>query len=294
MVVMTTNTKTWRIIDMIKWATSYLGERNFIRPRRDIEWLLQDVLQCSRVDLYLRFDEPLSRSQLDTLRMLVKRRITNEPVQYIIGKTDFYGLEFVINNSVLIPRPETERLVDVALHTLSTMAQPTILDIGTGSGCIAIALAHEIPEAQITAVDISDEILALAKTNAQNHSIENVSLIKMDFLHQASENRFDMIVCNPPYVPLAEMNSIMPDVRHFEPEISLTDGKDGLTFYRRLAEIGPTIVNHGGWMIMEVGLEDHPEKAKGIFSRHPFGDIELIPDYNGDPRVLKVKVTNND
>ncbi|NIA18764.1 MAG: peptide chain release factor N(5)-glutamine methyltransferase [Simkaniaceae bacterium] len=291
---MSTHSQTWRIIDMLKWAETYFGDRDFPHPRRDIEWLLQDLLNCSRIDLYLRFDEPLDRSQLDTLRSWVKRRTKNEPIQYITGKTEFYGLEIEVNESVLIPRPETERLVDVAIHTIGQNGNPKILDVGTGSGCIAIALAHEITQAQITAVDIHEEALTLAQSNSRRHALNNIEFRQMDFLKDTPDGKYDMIVCNPPYVPEIEMESLMPDVRDYEPRISLTDGTDGLTFYHRLAQVGTDLLKHHGWLIMEVGLEEHPEKAKAIFQHSPYDSPDLISDYNGDPRVLKVRFSQND
>ena len=272
---------------------SYFGDRGFLHPRRDIELLLQDLLNCSRIDLYLRFDEPLDRSQLDTLRSWVTRRTKNEPIQYITGKTEFYGLEIEVNESVLIPRPETERLVDVAIHTIGQNGTSKILDVGTGSGCIAIALAHEIPQAQITAVDINEDTLALAKSNSRRHRLNNIEFRQMDFLKDIPGEKYDMIVCNPPYVPEVEMEALMPDVRDYEPRISLTDNADGLTFYHRLAQVGPDLLEHHGWLIMEVGLEEHPEKAKAIFQNSPYDKPDLITDYNGDPRVLKVRLQND-
>ncbi len=281
-------TKTWRIIDLIKWSESYFSEKGFSHPRRDIERLLQDLLNCSRVDLYLRFDEPLDKNQLAQLRGWVKRRSTNEPVQYITGKTEFYGLDFIVNKHVLIPRPETERLVDVAIHLVEKQEELSILDIGTGSGCIALALAHEIPQARITAIDIDDDVLSLAEKNAANLGLKNIQFKKIDILSESPQSMFDMIVCNPPYVPQIEMNSLMEDVLNFEPHFSLTDFSDGLTFYRRLSEIGTQIITPGGWMILEVGLGEHPEKAKQLFPHESYPHVELISDYNGDPRVLKI------
>lgn len=291
---MSTHSQTWRIIDMLKWAETYFGDRNFPHPRRDIEWLLQDLLNCSRIDLYLRFDEPLDRSQLDILRLWVKRRTKNEPLQYITGKTEFYGLAIEVNNSVLIPRPETERLVDVAIHTIGQNGTPKILDVGTGSGCIAIALAHEIPQAQITAVDIHEGALTLAQLNSRRHALNNIEFRQMDFLKNIPGEKYDMIVSNPPYVPEIEMEALMPDVRDYEPRISLTDSADGLTFYHRLAQVGPDLLKHHGWLIMEIGLEEHPEKAKAIFQHSPYDSLDIISDYNGNPRVLKVRFSQND
>ncbi|MFQ6604811.1 MAG: peptide chain release factor N(5)-glutamine methyltransferase [Fidelibacterota bacterium] len=280
----------WRVIDIIKWAESYFAEKGFSHPRREIEWLLQDLLHCQRMDIYLRFDEPLSQSQLSTLRSWIKRRLNREPLQYITGKTEFYGLPFHITPAVLIPRPETERLVDVAIHTLIGIPDPKILDIGTGTGCLALALAHEIKSSRVMATDISEDVLTLAERNRKELGLENVELIQSDILTEIPGEGFDAVICNPPYVPAIEMDSLMPDVQDFEPVTALTDGADGLTFYSRLAEIGSTLVRPGGWLLLEVGLGQHPERAKACFASSADFLTELIPDYNGDPRVLKVQV----
>lgn len=282
-------TKTWRIIDMIKWAENYFAERGFSNPRREIEWLLQDALNCSTLDLYLRFDEPLEKAQLDTIRTGIKRRLKLEPIQYILGKTEFYGLPIKVNSNVLIPRPETERVIDVALHTL-TVKNPRILDIGTGSGCIAIALAHELPEAEVVGLDVDKRALDLARENARALGLTNLRFEQMNILSENPGTGFDMVVSNPPYVSAGELESLMADVRDYEPHIALTDNADGLVFYRRFVEVIPGCLKPGGWMIVEVGLEEHPCRAMSLFQSAPFRNAELIPDYNGDARVLKVQL----
>ena len=150
---------TWRVIDLIHWAESYLREKKFENPRLEIEWLLCALLDCNRLNVYLRFEEPLSQTQLTTLRSWVKRRLTKEPLQYITGSCDFYGRQFLINSKVLIPRPETERLVDIAIEKMKGIDSPTIIDVGTGSGCIATTLGLEIPSSEIMGVDISLDAL---------------------------------------------------------------------------------------------------------------------------------------
>jgi release factor glutamine methyltransferase len=146
---------TWRVIDLIHWAESYLKEKKFDNPRAEIEWLLCALLDCNRLNVYLRFEEPLSQSQLTTLRSWVKRRLKNEPLQYITGSCDFYGRQFLINSQVLIPRPETERLIDIAIEKMKGIDSPTILDVGTGSGCIATTLGLEIPASKVLGLDVS-------------------------------------------------------------------------------------------------------------------------------------------
>ena len=282
--------KTWRVIDLINWAESYFKEKGFENPRSEIEWLLRAVLKCNRMDVYLRFEEPLSQSQLATLRSWVKRRLEREPLQYITGFCDFYGREFFVNKHVLIPRPETERLIDTVLENLKGIDSPSILDVGTGSGCIATTLGLEIPSSTILGVDVSSDVLQVANENKENLGAENVSFEEMNILKQLPEGQFDLLVSNPPYVPEGEMDGLMKDVKDFEPTNALTDENDGLTFYHRLAQVGNDLVKTGGWIILEVGLGDHPNNVKDIFMESGYSDTELIKDYNGDDRVLVVSL----
>ena len=282
--------KTWRVIDLINWAESYFKEKGFENPRSEIEWLLRAVLKCNRMDVYLRFEEPLSQSQLATLRSWVKRRLEREPLQYITGFCDFYGREFSVNEHVLIPRPETERLIDTALEKVKGLDSPSILDIGAGSGCIATTLGLEILGSTVLGIDVSEDAIGIANKNKEKLEAENVSFQKMNILEQRPEGEFDVLVSNPPYIPKGEMDGLMKDVKDFEPTVALTDQKDGLIFYERFAEVGKEVVKSSGWIILEVGLEDHPSAVKKIFSEAGFPDSELIKDYNGDDRVLVIKI----
>jgi len=282
--------KVWRIIDLINWAESYFKEKGFENPRGEIEWLLRAVLDCSRMDVYLRFEEPLSHQQLETLRSYVKRRLEKEPLQYITGSCNFYGRDFLVNEHVLIPRPETERLIDIALEKLRNINAPTILDVGTGSGCIAITLGLELPESKVLGMDVSKEALTVSNQNKENNSAENVSFQQSNFLSEIPNGEFDYGVSNPPYIPKNEMGGLMKDVKDFEPTVALTDEKDGLTFYKRFADVGKSLVNKGGFMILEVGQGDHPNKAKSVFDEAGYKQTELIKDFNGDDRVLIVPV----
>ncbi len=282
--------KTWRIIDLINWTESYFKEKGFENPRSEIEWLLRSVLDCSRMDVYLRFEEPLSKTQLATLRAMVKRRLEREPLQYITGSCDFYGREFSVNKHVLIPRPETERLIDTALDKLRGIDSPNILDIGTGSGCIATTLGLEIPNSTILGIDISADALGIANKNKENLNAENVFFEEMNILKQVPERQFDLLVSNPPYIPKGEMEGLMKDVQAFEPFVALTDQKDGLTFYKRFAEIGKDLVKSEGLMILEVGLGEHPNAVKNIFIESGYPNTELLKDYNDDDRVLLISI----
>ena len=281
---------TWRVIDLIHWAETYLKEKEFDNPRAEIEWLLCALLDCNRLNVYLRFEEPLSQSQLTILRNWVKRRLQNEPLQYITGSCDFYGRQFLINSKVLIPRPETERLVDIAIEKINGINSPSILDVGTGSGCIATTLGLEIPDSKVMGVDISLDALEVANENKAKLCSENVLFIEMDILNTLPEKLFDLLISNPPYIPKNEMENLMKDVKDFEPVIALEDENNGFTFYKRFAEIGRTLVKPGAWFVLEVGMGDHPSMVQSIFSNSGYLNVELIKDYNGDNRVLVVQV----
>lgn len=284
--------KTWLVIDIIHWAETYFKKKGFDNPRSEIEWLLRSLLQCKRMDVYLRFEEPLSNSQLSILRGWVQRRIAHEPLQYITGSTEFYGREFDVSPAVLIPRPETEKLVEIALDKIPQTTEMTVLDIGTGSGCIGLSLAAERPNAHVVGVDISDDVLDVAKKNSLKHNVKNIRFQICDILNDSPSFPLDIIVCNPPYIPKAEMESLMPDVKNFEPKNALTDDLDGLTFYKRLAEKAPEWINNKGWMILEVGLNDHPENVKALFNCDYVESLEIIQDYNGDDRIMVIKISS--
>ena len=218
--------KSWRVIDLIQWAESFFKKRSFDKPRAEIEWLLCSLLKCNRLDLYLRYDEPLSQSQLDTLRTWVKRRLKNEPLQYISGSCDFYGREFFVTPDVLIPRPETERLIDVALEKISSVKSPKILDIGTGSGCIAITMAKERPDSLVIGLDNCYNAIAVAQKNSNHLNVLNNSFLEMDILNSSPQGMFDLVISNPPYISKKELSGLMKDVIDFEPKTALTDYTD--------------------------------------------------------------------
>jgi len=284
-----TGKKTWLVIDLINWAESYFKEKGLENPRREIEWLLRSVLNCNRMEVYLRFEEPLSSEQLNTLRSFVKRRLKREPLQYITGSCSFYGREYLVNEHVFIPRPETERLIDIALEKTKNIPAPSVMDVGTGTGCIAITLGIEIQNSNVRGIDISREALKMAKINSKYLNTENICFQEMDFLLETDFDPVDLIISNPPYITAYEYSSIMPEVRDFEPSIALTDGKDGLIFYKKFAELGPSIVKPFGWMILEVGFGEHPRKVESIFRNHGCYSLKTIKDYNGADRVLVIQ-----
>ena len=284
--------KVWRVIDLIHWSESYFKDKAFSNPRSEIEWLLCSLLKCGRLDLYMRFEEPLSKGQLSTLRSWVKRRLKQEPLQYITGSCDFYGREFLVNSKVLIPRPETERLIEESIRSLQNIQNPKILDIGTGSGCIGITMAKERKDSLVVGLDRSEESLRVAKKNSTYLNAKNISFIQMDILNEYPKDRFDLIVSNPPYVPKNDMFGLMKDVRDFEPDIALTDFSDGLTFYKRFVNILGNITKESSTIVLEVGLGDHPDNVLSILKESGYSDIRITNDYNGDRRVFSLDITS--
>jgi release factor glutamine methyltransferase len=190
---------------------------------------------------------------------------------------------------VLIPRPETERLIDEAIKSIKHVRSPNIFDIGTGSGCIAITLAKEIENSNVIGIDKSIMSLQVAKKNSAELNVENVTFFEMDILNQYPKEKFDLVISNPPYVPKKEIPSLMKDVKDFEPEIALTDFDDGLTFYKRISKIIPNILKDDSSCILELGLGNHPEKVLSIFKESGYSNMEIFDDYNGDNRVLSIK-----
>ena len=281
--------KTWRIIEIIKWGEEYFKIKGFENPKQEIEWLLCDLLQLKRIDLYLKFEDIINKSKLKKLKSWIKRRIQREPLQYITGKVEFYGLKFISTPQALIPRPETERLVDITLNSLKKIPEPKILEIGTGSGCVSIAVSNKKPRANILSLDISKNALELAEINAKSNNCKNINFLEMDFLNEIPDGRFDILISNPPYIPQKEIENIMPEVKNYEPRIALTDFEEGLNFYYRIAKVGRTLIPNG-IIILEVGLGNHPQKVFSLFKEAGFDQLELIKDYNNNERILKINI----
>lgn len=281
--------KTWRIIEIIKWGEEYFKLKGFENPKQEIEWLLCDLLQLKRIDLYLKFEDIINKSKLKKLKSWIKRRIEREPLQYITGKVEFYGLKFISTPQALIPRPETERLVDITLNSLKKIPEPKILEIGTGSGCVSIAVSNKKPRANILSLDISKNALELAEINAKSNNCKNINFLEMDFLNEIPDGRFDILISNPPYIPQKEIENIMPEVKNYEPRIALTDFEEGLNFYFRIAKVGRTLIPNG-IIILEVGLGNHPQKVFSLFKEAGFDQLELIKDYNNNERILKINI----
>lgn len=232
--------KQWKILELLKTTEELFKSRSVSNPRLNAEMLLAGALNTERIKLYIDFEKPLTDAELEDFRTKVKRRLNNEPVQYILGRAHFYGLEFIVNPAVLIPRPETELLVEKTIEYINQkeIARAKILEIGTGSGCISVSVASST-ECCIDAIDISaDAISTSIENSAINNTAGKINFRVSDFL---SENidfcNYDVILSNPPYIPAKEIPELEPQVRDFEPEYALTDNADGLEFYRHIFEL---------------------------------------------------------
>ncbi len=281
--------KVWRIIDLINWGEKYLKEKSIENSKIEIELFLQHLLKCKRIDLYLQFETIVKPESLAILRKWITRRINNEPIQYILGSSEFYGRSFIVNKNVLIPRPETEILIDISIEELKNVNNPLILDVGTGSGCIAITIALEIPSSTIIAIDIDERAISVAKNNREKHEVKNIEFVVTDIFHEKINKKADMLISNPPYIAKEKVSGLMREVKDYEPLIALTDNNDGLKFYRRFAEIMSSILKDNGMAIMEVGIEDHPDRVEEIFREYGFNDIRTELDLNKDKRALVIK-----
>lgn len=277
------------VLEVIQRSSDFLARKGVESPRLHIELLLAHVLQMPRMKLYLNFDRVLEVAELDTLRALVKRRAEREPLQHIVGSTSFCGLEMTVNRDVLVPRPETELLAEFAWKFLATLAPnpATVLDFGTGSGCLAIAIANHAPTAVVHALDVSPAALVVARQNAARHGVtERISFHEGDGLAAVPGGlTFHLIVSNPPYIPSAEIETLEPEVRDHDPRLALDGGADGLNFYRRLAEQAPGALRPGGRLMMEFG-DGQEEKLPALFAA-PTWQIEAVEkDYSTRPRIL--------
>ena len=278
--------KIWTTIDLIKWGEDYFISKGISNAKLEVEWFLCHILICQRIDLYVQFEQPLMKDELAQFKEMVRRRIEGEPFQHILGKADFYGRDFIVNKHVLIPRPETEMIIELLKKR---DAVESILEIGTGSGCIATTISLENLSTSIIATDISKEALSIAKENSQKFSVENTDFKIHDFLNTDINSTFDVVVSNPPYIGFDEMSGLQKEVQDYDPKIALTDNDDGLSFYRRFAELGTSLLNENGYMLLEFGGAHQVVAISKIFESHQF-NVKFHNDLQGDPRIVEVNL----
>jgi release factor glutamine methyltransferase len=281
----------WTIQALLGWTTDFLRSKGVEAARLEAQVLLAHVLDCPRIELVARFPEQPTDEQRVRFRELIKRRVDGWPVAYLVGRREFYLLPFEVSPAVLIPRPETETLVLEALRLLKPLAAPAVLDLGTGSGCIAVSVAHQKRDARVTATDVSPDALDVARRNAEAHGVAGrVAFAQGDlFAAVPAGSLFDVVVSNPPYVTPAELAGLSPDVREHEPRLALDGGPDGLAFYRRIAAgVGP-LLKPGGWLAVEIGATQEDAVRTLLADRPELEAGPTLKDGAGRPRVATAR-----
>jgi release factor glutamine methyltransferase len=281
----------WTIGGLLDWTARYLAQKGAESPRLDTEVLLAHALNCRRIELYTRFEEQASAEARDRFRDLVRRRLEGCPVAYLVGRKEFYGLEFAVSPAVLIPRPDSEFVVMEYLRLARGMSAPRVLDIGTGSGNLAVTIAHEHASAEVTAVDLSSEALAVAATNAARHGVAGrVRFLAGDLFDPLSGgDRFDFVVSNPPYIAHEEIPRLPAGVRDYEPHLALDGGPGGYEVFDRLAAAAGQHLKAGGYLVVEIGAPQEQRARQRITSFAAYHLAPTIYDHSGHARVLQAR-----
>ncbi|MCX5647168.1 MAG: peptide chain release factor N(5)-glutamine methyltransferase [Phycisphaerae bacterium] len=280
----------WSIQKLLTWVTEYLTQKGVDSPRLSAELLLSHVLGLKRIELYTQYNKIVVQEQLDRLRDLVKRAGLHEPVVYLVGRTEFYSIEFEVTPDCLIPRPETELLVQRSIEFLRKRTGPQLVcDLCTGCGIIAVAVAKNVPDARVLATDISEPALAAAAKNVEKHKLqERIELRKGDLFEPLVPqlDQFDLIACNPPYVSTAEYEALEKNVKDYEPRIALYAGEDGLDLYRKIVEKVSHFLKPDGSLLLEIGYTQGPAVQGLLEQAGTFAQIRIDKDLQGHDRVV--------
>jgi len=272
-------------------AAEKLAEAGIAEPRREASSLLAFVLDKDAAFLIAHSDDQLSANQKMLFDSCVRRRAKHEPFQYIVGRQEFYGLEFEVRPGVLIPRPETEVLVEQAIKNLSSPENPRFCEIGVGSGCISVSILHEVASATAIGIDISDAALVVAGRNAERHGVaERLTLSRSD-VFSAISDEFDLIVSNPPYIPAGDIQTLQEEVRDHEPRTALDGGETGLDIIEQIVNESPKFLRSRGGLLLEIGL-GQAESVRGLFDRSKWDEPEFFADLQGILRTVKASRRN--
>lgn len=283
-------TPIWTIRNLISWTIPWFDNHGVQSSRLDAELLLAHALDCRRLDLYLNPDKPVTEAERTRFKSLIRRRAAREPVAYIISEKEFYGRIFHVDRRVLIPRPETEALIETALKYASDRSVPHIVDLGTGSGCIAVTLALEIPDTHLLAVDQSRDAIAVAIENSTRHDVADRILFREGNWFEpltdlAAPKTIDLVVSNPPYIRHDELQKLQPEITRYEPRLALDGGSDGLQPYLQIASGAKYWLKSGGCLILEIG-HDQGDAVRQILANTEFGTISIFKDLAGLDRVI--------
>jgi len=275
----------WTTLGVLDWTTQRFSDAGIAGARLEAQILLAHVLGCTRTQLYTGFDKPLGEAELASYRGLIKRRLAGEPVSYLVGETEFWGLAFHVDASVLVPRPDTETVIEVArVARPDRAAACRILDLCTGSGAIAVSLAKEYPAARVVATEISAAAVAIARRNAERNAVaERVDVRAGDLFAPVAGEVFELIVSNPPYIASAVIPTLSAEVRR-EPVVALDGGRDGLVFYDRICGAARAHLAPGGVLLVEHGY-DQADAVRARFAAAGFTGIALVHDLGKNPRV---------
>ena len=289
----------WTIIKLLEWTTSYFKSHDIDSPRSTAEILLAHVLKLKRIDLYLQYDKPLSIDELSKFKVLIKRRIEREPVAYIVGVKEFWSMDFVVTKDVLIPRPETECLVEAALALLpqgndsdSNQSPKSILELGTGSGAVILAIASMRPKPVYFASDRSVKAIRLARQNSKRHGLDTaVNFFCGDWFTPLNrqKKRFDMIISNPPYIPTQVIGRLMPEIYKYEPISALDGDKNGLFCLRHIINTAHGYLNPEGSLLLEIGHDQKNDVQSLIDQCGSYEQVVFTKDYGGYDRVVRMK-----
>ena len=276
------------VLEVIKLSTEYLQKKGVESPRANAEILLAEILKCKRLELYLAFDKPLAENEVQVYREAIRKRGLRIPLQYIVGNIEFYGLKLIVNENVLIPRPETELLVEKIINDSDKSTNLKILDIGVGSGNISLSISKNLPNSKVVAIDISKTALDVANQNAEINSLQDrIEFRLFDIMNDNlnSLGKFDLIVSNPPYVSENDYESLEPELKNHEPKIALTDNSNGISFYKHIVEASDQLLKKPGKIYFELGI-DQSAQVQEYFKQNNFTNIKITKDYSGIERII--------
>ena len=277
------------IENCLKLATEKLTTAGVAQPSREAASLLIHAVGRDRTFLVAHPEYELTTAEQQTFDSHIERRQSREPFQHITGFQEFYGLSFFVSPDVLIPRPETELLVETAIDLLSKIEKPKFCEIGVGSGCISVSILHELPSTNAIALDISQKALDIARINAVNNCVDDrIELLLSDVFDNVGANKFDAVFSNPPYIPVADFARLQPEVREFDPRIALTDGEDGLSIIRRIVYSAPQYLNSGSYLLLEIGI-GQADNVRKMFRNDVWESVEIMSDLQGIPRTVKAR-----
>ena len=278
------------VAETLMKAAEILRASGLAEPRREAASLLAFALRKDRTFLITRDKYELSPAEEEKFQAVLERRAAREPLQYITGRQEFYGLDFVVSPDVLIPRPETEMIVENALEILKSRSAARFCEVGTGSGCISIAILYHAQGAAAVGLDISERALEVTRKNAEAHRVSDRFDLKVsDVFEILGDEKFDLIVSNPPYIPRRDIDDLQAEVRDFEPLNALTDGADGLSIIRRIVAGAPRFLKPAGWLLMEIG-DGQAQAVKLLFDLKIWRSAEILPDLQGIPRTVRAQI----